>query len=232
LSYAVGHRRGRGAWGNLAKISLSPLSHPSHLQPPTSIEPPPGRARWRPGLWPNGSVRSHASGRPDTPPPSPNPQQPTTPPVGHPLARALTAPHTRHGRRERALHSRLCTHAFLPSRTRACKASKPRHHATLAVSRIRSTLTEPDQFTTGRGSNPRSPLHHWTESTTPSPAHRPNHPIASDECTLNRDHPEALKTTSPSHTALSARHLPPLHIPSPLWALPAVAHALAHLAKP
>jgi hypothetical protein len=93
----------------------------------------PGRARWRPVLRQHASARSRASGRSDTPPPSPNPQQPTTLPVGHPLARALTAPRTHHGGRERALRSRSCTHAFLPSRAQACKASKPRRHATLTL---------------------------------------------------------------------------------------------------
>jgi hypothetical protein len=108
--------------------------HPPYLTIPSpSRQCRPRHARWRPGLRPHASVRSHASGRPDTPPPSPNPQQPTTPPVGHPLARALTAPCTRRGHQERALCSRSCTHAFLPSRTRACKASKPRRHATLAL---------------------------------------------------------------------------------------------------
>jgi hypothetical protein len=87
----------------------------------------------------------------------------------------------------------------------------------LALTRIRSTLTKPDRFTTRTGSHSCSPLHHWTETTTPSPARRPNPPIAFDESTLNRDH---LRLEKPPHPLLarSARHLPPLSIPSPLQA--------------
>jgi hypothetical protein len=51
----------------------------------------------------------------------------------------------------------------------------------LAVTRFYRTLTEPDRFATRIGSHSRSPMHHWTETTMPSLACRPNPPIISVE---------------------------------------------------
>jgi hypothetical protein len=48
--------------------------HPPYLTIPSPFRQcRPGHARWRLGLRPHASVRSRASGRPDTPHPSPNP---------------------------------------------------------------------------------------------------------------------------------------------------------------
>jgi hypothetical protein len=47
----------------------------------------------------------------------------------------------------------------------------------LAMTRFCRTLTEPDRFATGTVSHSCSPVHHWTETTTPSPARRLNLPI-------------------------------------------------------
>jgi hypothetical protein len=89
----------------------------------------------------------------------------------------------------------------------------------LAVTRFRRTLTEPDQFATGIVSHSRSLVHHWTETTTPSPARRPNPPIVSIEV-----HPRP--RPSRADKAPAPLSLPvPLAIcshslPSPLWEIP------------
>jgi hypothetical protein len=156
------------------------------------------------------------------------------PPIGHPLAPALTTPRTCRGRQERALRSRSCTHAFLPSHTRACKASKPRHHATLALHG--RALTRPGRdmnsehvnLTRSNYDRDRKPLafshasldwdHNAIPSTMPKPPKR-----------FRREHPkprppEALKTTSPSPRPLCSPFAPSEH---PLSS--ASSHAASHL---
>jgi hypothetical protein len=186
----------------------------------------PTRARrWRPRPRQHASACSRASGRTGTPPPSPNPQHPTPPPIGHPAARALTAPRTHRRHQERALRSRPCMHAFLTRNTQAWRrnyiATPPlpctlEPSPALAVTRFHCMLTEPDRFATGTVSHSRSLVHHWTETTTPSPARRPNPPIIFVEVHPRPRPSRADKAPAPPLLAHSARHLLPLPSLSPL----------------
>jgi hypothetical protein len=89
----------------------------------------------------------------------------------------------------------------------------------LAVTRFPRTLTELDRFATGTVSHSRSLMHHWTETTTLSPARHPNPPIISIEV-----HPRP--RPSRADKAQHPLSLPvPLAIcshslPSPLWEIP------------
>jgi hypothetical protein len=101
---------------------------------PLPRSPRPPRAHsCRPGCRGQASPCHHATSSPQPPSTLPNSLLPPTPSVGHPAARARTAPRTHRGRRERATRSRPCTHPLLAYSTRTCKASKPRRRATLAL---------------------------------------------------------------------------------------------------
>jgi hypothetical protein len=123
-----------------------PAARPPYL---TILSPsrrsPSEHAHWRLRRQQQTSRYCRARALPETPPSSPNQRQPTTLPVGPSTALALTAPCMHRVCRERALHSRSCTHAHLSSRTRACTASNVQHHATLALHD--RALTHPGRVT-------------------------------------------------------------------------------------
>jgi hypothetical protein len=140
------------------------------------------------------------------------------PPIGHSPARALPPPvHALDAESGIAVPKR--GHTFSPRTARHLAWHRSPNHAppspsTLshlilpAMTRKPCTSTEPVRLPVGTARTRAPRPHHWTETTTSSPAHRPNPPIVSDESTLHRAHREQIKPRTPSPRPLCSSFAP------------------------
>jgi hypothetical protein len=171
----------------------------------------------------------------------PNGWMPPTPSVGRPLARALSPPvHALDA--ESGIAVPRHAHTFSPRSARHPARHRgpnnvPPSPSTLAhlnlpaVKRKCCTLTEPVRLAVGtaRARAPRP--HHWTRTTTPSPARRPIPPIVSIECTLDRARREQIKPHTPSPRPLCSS-FPSLRTPLSSASSHAPSHHLPRRAQP
>jgi hypothetical protein len=99
--------------------------------------------------------------------------------------------------------------------------STPTPRRVLLVTKIMCTWTETDLNPADTAHGRASRLHHWTQSTTPSPANRSSRRIVSSESTLNRDHREHINPRHPSPHPLCLPFAPSPHllssVSSPLY---------------
>jgi hypothetical protein len=126
--------------------------------------------------------------------------------------------HAWSGRRERYRRSKACMHIFPRTARQPARHRSPRNaphspstlgHLILpAVTRKSCTSTEPLLLPVGTARAQAPHSHRRTKTTTSSPAHRPNHPIVSDESTLNRAHREQIKPRTPSPRPLCSSFSP------------------------
>jgi hypothetical protein len=191
--------------GGLPRPHLPATANPAPHPPSPSHRRRPCARPWRPRLQRQASrccLAINAHWPPSTPP---NHCQPLRPAIGLAAALALTMSCTRRGRRERPSRSRSCTHPLPSRRTPFCMASSMHSCDTHAQHAYASTCPARDR-------NRASPLHHWTQSTTPSPAGRPSRRIVSSESTLNQDHREHINPRHPSPRPLCLPFAPSPHL--------------------
>jgi hypothetical protein len=149
--------------------------------------------------------------------------------IGPAVALTLTMSSTRRGRRERAPRSRSCTHPLPSHRTLLCMTSSvhyaahtpssPTHRRGLLMTKTLCTRSETDLTPADTARTRASRLHHWTRSTTPSPASRPSRRIVSSESTLNQDHREHINPRHPSPRPLCLPFAPSPHLLSSVSSL-------------
>jgi hypothetical protein len=103
--------------------------------------------------------------------------------------------------------------AWHRTHTRATPSPSPlAHRRGLLVTKTVHHWTETDLALVDLAHTNVSRLHHWNQSTTPSPASRPDRRIVSDESTLNRDHRRHINLEHPSSRPLCLPFAPFPHL--------------------